>query len=531
MKTFDTVAKLKLAKLKEGQFVDTGGYYVKGDGGAARYLIVTPQSFDGYGDHELANGNIAVLQGNTLYAEQFGAKGDGTNDYPSLNAMKEYANSETMMELDGTKTYCVEQEWELRHSTNVAVGAKLKGNGATIKALNAMPYVVSISGATKLNTAVSDLVINANNLATTGWYASFVVEMNSYIKGIKVLNAVGDGQLYDGCQVAKISQLVSQSCGGVGVVAESCNGARFDTVRVILCEDGMRVRRGSTGFSGGCSILNLDAEINNGYGFVDEDTTSTTEVTGWFESNGKDGALIKAAARNTHIHDTNVIGEEGAGSYRAIRIEDGALGCKVEQNLFNKLSGSDDFSKVEDENTSNTLFNEIGSNWFGTQSKLATTGRSKYFNDSLVRQLSTSDVIGKGGELSGGEVYVIPASGSLTFTWQPYGVFNVAGAGSRGVYAIELKIIGYFAGFDQAAYKEYLVYSSTGNGADHSQSSTEIQSVGNTRRNDITVSAPVTTTLNEISIVISNADTTDFTGTFNFGQMMTTKGTLVLTVT
>jgi len=81
MKTFDTVAKLKLAKLKEGQFVETGGYYAKGDAGAARYLIVTPQSFDGYGDHELANGNIAVLQVNgVVFVKQFGAKGDNVAD-------------------------------------------------------------------------------------------------------------------------------------------------------------------------------------------------------------------------------------------------------------------------------------------------------------------------------------------------------------------------------------------------------------------------------------------------------------------
>jgi len=89
MKTFDTVAKLKLAKLKAGQFIETGGYYVKGDAGAARYLIVTPQSFDGYGDHELANGNIAVLQvDGSAHPELYGAKGDGTTlDTPSLISM------------------------------------------------------------------------------------------------------------------------------------------------------------------------------------------------------------------------------------------------------------------------------------------------------------------------------------------------------------------------------------------------------------------------------------------------------------
>jgi len=88
MKTFDTVAKLKLAKLKEGQFVETGGYYAKGDAGAARYLIVIPRSSDGYGDHELANGNIAVLQVVTeANVKQFGAKGDDTHDDEgSINA-------------------------------------------------------------------------------------------------------------------------------------------------------------------------------------------------------------------------------------------------------------------------------------------------------------------------------------------------------------------------------------------------------------------------------------------------------------
>jgi hypothetical protein len=88
MKTFDTVAKLKLAKLKEGQFVETGGYYAKGDAGAARYLIVTPQSFDGYGDHELANGNIAVLQ-KTIYlpASQYGVVPTGIVNILALKAL------------------------------------------------------------------------------------------------------------------------------------------------------------------------------------------------------------------------------------------------------------------------------------------------------------------------------------------------------------------------------------------------------------------------------------------------------------
>ena len=66
---------MKLASLKEGQFVETGGYYTKGDAGQAKYLIVAAQAADGYGDHTLANGTVAVLQiiGGIVSASSLGA--------------------------------------------------------------------------------------------------------------------------------------------------------------------------------------------------------------------------------------------------------------------------------------------------------------------------------------------------------------------------------------------------------------------------------------------------------------------------
>ena len=84
MKTFESVAQLKLAKLKDGQQVTTKGYYTAGDGGNALYLIKTPQSSDGYGDHELANGNVAVLQG-TRTTGNFGCIG-ATDKQTNWNA-------------------------------------------------------------------------------------------------------------------------------------------------------------------------------------------------------------------------------------------------------------------------------------------------------------------------------------------------------------------------------------------------------------------------------------------------------------
>ena len=63
MKTFINVAQMKLASLKEGQFVETGGETVKGDGGQARYLVVAGVSPDDSVSPDLANGNYALYQG------------------------------------------------------------------------------------------------------------------------------------------------------------------------------------------------------------------------------------------------------------------------------------------------------------------------------------------------------------------------------------------------------------------------------------------------------------------------------------
>ena len=88
MKTFENVAGLTAARLTTGQIVSTKGYTAAGDGGQAEYLIVAPQAFDSYGDHGLANGNVAVLQSDgSVSVKQFGAVGDGVaNDAAFFNA-------------------------------------------------------------------------------------------------------------------------------------------------------------------------------------------------------------------------------------------------------------------------------------------------------------------------------------------------------------------------------------------------------------------------------------------------------------
>ena len=94
MKTFSSVASMKLATLNASQFVETGGYYTKGGSGAAKYFIKPAQAADGFGDHVLANGNVAVLVvDGAVDVTQFGAKGDGafTGNAPCIQAALDYS--------------------------------------------------------------------------------------------------------------------------------------------------------------------------------------------------------------------------------------------------------------------------------------------------------------------------------------------------------------------------------------------------------------------------------------------------------
>jgi len=83
---YATVAEMEADSVQAGQTVSTQGYYAAGDGGEANYLVVVPQSFDGFGDHELANGNVAVLQAalGIVNVKQFGA--NGTTDSAAIQA-------------------------------------------------------------------------------------------------------------------------------------------------------------------------------------------------------------------------------------------------------------------------------------------------------------------------------------------------------------------------------------------------------------------------------------------------------------
>ncbi len=79
------VESLKALNLPEGSSVSTKGYYSSGDGGGVGYLIKTAAQassdgdvIDGYGNHTLSNGNVAIIQKPwSPDVKMYGAKGDG----------------------------------------------------------------------------------------------------------------------------------------------------------------------------------------------------------------------------------------------------------------------------------------------------------------------------------------------------------------------------------------------------------------------------------------------------------------------
>lgn len=164
--TFDSVAQLKSTNVKAGQLVQTKGYYEKQGFGGATYLIKTSQeavddgdTVDGYGSHDLNNGNVAVLKvGLSVNVEQFGAVADGvlsdgsinptpTDNADAFQAACNYLIRGTYPEYQGGKL-------EFRGGVHVCYATsggtqlpecKIIGNQCKIRPLNAPNYIFNLN--------------------------------------------------------------------------------------------------------------------------------------------------------------------------------------------------------------------------------------------------------------------------------------------------------------------------------------------------------------------------------------------------
>ena len=200
--------------LVAGMSVTTQGYYAAGDGGGAIYLVVTPQSFDGYGDHGLANNNIAVLQYTGLIdVKQFGARGNGVStedDQPFILAALTVGSIDLG---DSSSSYGFKNPIDLTISDREIVA-----NGATL-------FYTEDWVHTRESTALEQLYMF--NIGTDGGRpntASSIAVSNVRMSGV-FFDLTQPASISDGDTIYK-SVAVEVGIGSSDVVIEECTFSR-----------------------------------------------------------------------------------------------------------------------------------------------------------------------------------------------------------------------------------------------------------------------------------------------------------------
>ena len=169
---FNTVALMEAASLPIGLRARTNSYdapvviLANPYSGGASYLTVAAQAFDGYADHEQANGHISVLQiedgrANVL---QIGAKGNGANDdADALEAASAYAEANGL-DLFAPKTansYAVSRMITLSGQINIEFRGKIVYTGSA----NESAVEVGVQGSQIYNQVLYFLEISRSNLS------------------------------------------------------------------------------------------------------------------------------------------------------------------------------------------------------------------------------------------------------------------------------------------------------------------------------------------------------------------------------
>jgi len=191
---FDSVADLKASDLSVGIVAVTKGYNLIGDGGQAFYVVDSPKVVDGFGDHQLSNGNTALIQTNgSLSIRQYGA-------FPSSDALNNDAAIAAAIAANSVVTAPI-GSYKISSTINIPASKALlgegvgsnpnlapSGNDATVFSYSGVGDAISVNGSgfrvkdfailDELSTASSGLFINGDGNEINGGVAENILIHN-----------------------------------------------------------------------------------------------------------------------------------------------------------------------------------------------------------------------------------------------------------------------------------------------------------------------------------------------------------------
>ena len=245
------------------------------------------------------------VDGRPLDVRAFGARGDGmADDTVAVHAGVAAAIKSGRTLLFPRGTFLIKAPIHV-----TAHGLKIVGAGAqhtVLKAGAEMDRLLYLRGT---GMVISRLALDGNKKATYGIHAFHLNEQDSRLEFLRVRRTRSHGIFLDHSQVFEISNCISEGNGGDGFYISDCNGTRISCCRSMAnLGRGFCVTR--TDLSGGCWLIDCDAELNAREGLVVSDMAGTPVVVErmWIETNNKPVSLgphifdaVRIASRSVMI--------------------------------------------------------------------------------------------------------------------------------------------------------------------------------------------------------------------------------------
>lgn len=132
---FNTIADMKNADLKIGDYVCTLGYYIANDGGAGEYQIISGNYIDDGGIYHQLNNNLfaKLIANEEINVKQFGAYGDKNHDDTEA-IQKAFTYSKSILLTSSTNPIITFEEgtYLVSNTLNLALGVRLYLKGTVV---------------------------------------------------------------------------------------------------------------------------------------------------------------------------------------------------------------------------------------------------------------------------------------------------------------------------------------------------------------------------------------------------------------